>query len=525
MGALSSNLRLPGFNVLGVRAHAINMQDALGAFEAAITQNQKVYSHALGVAGVMEGWRNPRLRDILNHSYLNTPDGMPLVWLARHYGFRNVERVYGPDLFREVCRYSRDKGWRHFFYGAGVGVAPLLKQKMEEQFPGIQVVGTYTPPFRDLTAEELQDLHRQVNALQPDIFWISLSTPRQLYFMFDQLAHIDAKVLCAVGFAFDVNAGIKKDSPEWIKRAGLQWLHRLMREPRLWRRYLRDNPLFAWEIFLQLCGLKTFALSPPAAPQPEPAVATAELPAHFSVLGTRIAATSIPRLLALVDRWLARGEHRDVHFCTCDTVLQCRDSAELAGLINTSGLAVPDGMPLVWLGRWQQQQVERVYGPDFMLALCAHGQQRGYRHFFYGGTAAVLESLEHSLRARYPHIRIVGRYAPPFRALTPAEEAQVVEQINQSGADIVWCGLGTPKQDVWVSGFKQQLQAPVLLAVGAAFNFHSGMVRQAPRWMMRAGLEWLFRLLMEPRRLWRRYLVGNSRFIFLVLREYWRRGK
>lgn len=502
---------IPTFNVLGVKTHAISMAQALQAFEDAIGRKLKVYSHALGVAGVMEAFRNPYLRDVLNQCFLNTPDGMPLVWLGRHFGFKNIERVYGPDLLREVCRYSADKGWRHFFYGAGPGVAALLKQKMEEQFPGIQIVGTYTPPFRDLTEAELADLCRQVDAARPDIFWISLSTPRQIYFMRQQLERINAHVLCAVGYAFDVNAGLKREAPAWVRRAGLQWLHRLLKEPRLWRRYLHDNPRFLLEIVLQLLGWRKYS-----------SCAVAEAPAEpehletYPVLAARVAATSIPEVLRQVDDWIARREHRDIHFCTTDTMLQCVDDPKMAEAINSAGLAVSDGMPLVWLGRWHRKRVSRVYGPDLMLALCDYGRPRGYRHFFYGGTPETLVALEHKLRARFPDLNIAGRYAPPFRSLTPAEESDVIKLINASGADIVWCGLGTPRQDFWVAQFRDRVQAPVLLAVGAAFNFHAGLVRQAPRWMMSCGLEWIFRLVMEPRRLWRRYLVGNPRFLYLL---------
>jgi len=143
-------------------------------------------------------------------------------------------------------------------------------------------------------------------------------------------------------------------------------------------------------------------------------------------------------------------------------------------------------------------------------------EQRGYTHYFYGGSTDVLAKLNDRLRQQFPRLRIAGMYAPPFRPLTDAEENEVVNKINVVHPDIVWCGLGTPKQDYWVYRFRPRLEAAALIAVGAAFNFHAGQVRQAPRWMMRCGLEWLFRLCMEPRRLWRRYLIGNPRFLWLL---------
>ncbi len=188
--------------------------------------------------------------------------------------------------------------------------------------------------------------------------------------------------------------------------------------------------------------------------------------------------------------------------------------------VNGAGLATPDGMPLVWLGKWKSQaQVSRVYGPDLMLALCQLSIEGGYSHYFYGGGAGVPELLAEKLQARFPKLKIAGGHSPPFRPLSAAEDAQIVKQINQAGPDIVWVGLGTPKQDLWMAAHRAQLTAPVLIGVGAAFDFHTGKIPQAPRWMQQAGLEWLFRLWQEPRRLWYRYLVYNPLFILLVLAQ------
>jgi N-acetylglucosaminyldiphosphoundecaprenol N-acetyl-beta-D-mannosaminyltransferase len=176
-------------------------------------------------------------------------------------------------------------------------------------------------------------------------------------------------------------------------------------------------------------------------------------------------------------------------------------------------------MPLVWLGRLKGLDVGRVYGPDLMLALCEQGLAEGWRHYFYGATDDVLADLAARLTGRFPSLQIAGAWAPPFRPLTPDEEVDVIARINGARADLVWVGIGTPKQDFWMAHFRSRLEAPVLIAVGAAFNFHAGHVPQAPRWMMAAGLEWLFRLAMEPRRLWRRYVIGIPRFIWLVARQ------
>ena len=263
----------------------------------------------------------------------------------------------------------------------------------------------------------------------------------------------------------------------------------------------------------------------PREPVPPSAPPVGEPHPRFEVLGVKISAMTPDRAAALIEAWVAGGARQYVNVCTSGTILECHDEPRLAAIVNAAGMATPDGMPLVWLGRWRGFDVSRVYGPDLMLTLSDRGRARGLRHFYYGSTPAVLERLRARLQQRFPGLDVAGVHAPPFRALTDEEVAATAALINAARPDIVWVGLGTPKQDEWVGRFRPLLEAPVLVAVGAAFDFHAGMVRQAPRWMMRMGLEWFFRLLMEPRRLWRRYLVGNPRFVALVLRQWWRRGQ
>lgn len=190
---------------------------------------------------------------------------------------------------------------------------------------------------------------------------------------------------------------------------------------------------------------------------------------------------------------------------------------DLRSIYNHADLVTPDGMPLVWLCHSAgYDHVTRVYGPDLLLAACQHGLSLGWRHYFYGGSQTTLERLTANLLARFPNLQIAGMDSPPFRALTPAEDDAAIQRINISGADIVWVGLGAPKQDRWMAGHANRLSASVLLGVGAAFDFHAGIKPQAPLWMQKRGLEWLFRLSTEPRRLWRRYAVTVPTFILLT---------
>jgi N-acetylglucosaminyldiphosphoundecaprenol N-acetyl-beta-D-mannosaminyltransferase len=241
-------------------------------------------------------------------------------------------------------------------------------------------------------------------------------------------------------------------------------------------------------------------------------------PAKANILGVGVSAINMETALSTIDGWIAQRSQHYVCVTPVHGIVECQFSEELRHIYNHAGLVTPDGMPIVWLSRRQgYPHVQRVYGPDLMLALCAHSIQRSYRHYFYGGGEGVAEDLAQRLTARFPGLQVTGASAPPFRPLTDDEDATAVAEINASDPDIVWVGLGAPKQEYWMASHVGRLSAPALIGVGAAFDFHTGRKQQAPRWMQRSGLEWLFRLASEPRRLWKRYLVYNSLFVGHVL--------
>jgi len=253
-------------NVLGVGVHAIDLPSAASIIESAVREGTKGYVCVTSVHGVMEAQRDPQFRDILNRSLLVTPDGMPTVWVGRMQGNSTMKRVFGPDLMLEICRRSAGTGIRHFLYGGNPGIAAELAERLRCRFPGITVVGTFTPPFRPLEPSEQLALERQMETTLPDIVWVGLSTPKQEKFMAANFRGLPCKIMVGVGAAFDIHAGHVKDAPKWIKDAGLQWAHRLCQEPgRLWRRYLVNNSAFLVAIGLQLAGLRRYPLpdSPP----------------------------------------------------------------------------------------------------------------------------------------------------------------------------------------------------------------------------------------------------------------------
>jgi N-acetylglucosaminyldiphosphoundecaprenol N-acetyl-beta-D-mannosaminyltransferase len=254
-------------NILGVGVCPVSRAGALSRIERWIATKDRQYVCVSGIHGVMESHRDPALRDIHNAAGMVVPDGMPLVWLSRLRGFRDVERVYGPDLMLACCERSRTTGFRHFFYGGGSGVPELLSARLQARFPGLSVAGAFSPPFRALTPAEDAELVDRINTARPDIVWVGLGTPKQERWMAEHRAALDAAVLIGVGAAFDFHAGLKRQAPRWMQRSGLEWLFRLLAEPRrLWRRYLRNNPLFVWHVMLQALRLREY----PAEGEPDP---------------------------------------------------------------------------------------------------------------------------------------------------------------------------------------------------------------------------------------------------------------
>ncbi len=246
-------------NVLGVKVSAINLQLAVKIAGERVESGKTGYICFTGVHGVMEARANPELRRILNYASINAPDGMPMTWVGRLQGKRQMDRVFGPDFMLAMCALSAQRGYRNFLYGGKPGVAKLLSEALQRKFPGLQIAGTCTPPFRSLDVAEDADLMAQVQRAKPHIFWVGLSTPKQERFMAQYVDRLQVPLLAGVGAAFDYHTGQIRDCSEWIKRAGLQWLHRLLQDPRrLWKRYLRNNPAFLWHIAWQISGLREY---------------------------------------------------------------------------------------------------------------------------------------------------------------------------------------------------------------------------------------------------------------------------
>jgi N-acetylglucosaminyldiphosphoundecaprenol N-acetyl-beta-D-mannosaminyltransferase len=240
---------------------------------------------------------------------------------------------------------------------------------------------------------------------------------------------------------------------------------------------------------------------------------------RVDVLGVGISAISLRGALAEIERWVREREHHYVCVTGVHGVIESQRDGELREIHNRSGLTVADGMPVFWSGKFAgSREIERVRGSDFVLSLCELAAERGWRNYFYGGAPGTPELLAERLRGRFPDLQVAGVYSPPFRPLSTEENDATVAEINRSGADLVWIGLSTPKQERWMAANVTRLDAAALLGVGMAFDVHAGLLPQAPRVIQNSGFEWLYRLWNEPRRLWRRYLYANPRFLIGVMR-------
>lgn len=238
------------------------------------------------------------------------------------------------------------------------------------------------------------------------------------------------------------------------------------------------------------------------------------------ILDVPIAAVNLSQAIARIEKWIEEGKRTYVTLTGVHGIMESQDDPKIMRFHREAGMCLPDGMPTVWWGQLAgHKNMGRVYGPDLMLEVMEQSVSKGYTHFLYGGKEGVPELLQSRLKQKFPGIKILGAISPPFRPMTEEEEKGLEELIQRLSPDITWVGLGTPKQERWMADHVGKLNSKVLIGVGAAFDFHTGLLRQAPAWIRKMGMEWFFRLCMEPGRLWKRYLKNNSRFLYRTLRQ------
>lgn len=237
---------------------------------------------------------------------------------------------------------------------------------------------------------------------------------------------------------------------------------------------------------------------------------------RVNVLGVGISPINLDSARETIFAALEKGEKGYVCVTNVHAVSEAQEDPAYKAILNDSFLTTPDGMPLVWIGRWQGRgpAIDRVYGPDLMMEVFAESEKTGHTHYFYGGKEGVAPLLKSKMEERFPRARIVGTYTPPFRPLSSEEKETLLAEVERLNPDMIWVGIGAPKQEKFMAEYLPLLNTRLLFGVGAAFDFHAGLVSQAPRWIQRSGFEWLYRLCREPRRLARRYLTTNPLFVY-----------
>ncbi len=515
--------------IAGCPVDALTRAETLAFVERVIAERTPSRHGFVNAGKVVRMQTDSELREALASCDLINADGMAIVWASRLLRRPLPERVNGTNIMMDLIDLAHRKSYRLYLLGARPEVIEMAAGNLRRDYPGIRLVGWHHGYF---SLKEEGAISREIRRLKPDIVLVGMNTPKKEFWLRKYVPDLGVPFSMGVGGSFDIVAGLVKRAPIWAQNAGLEWVWRLIQEPRrMWRRYLLGNPQFLWLVAREKTSQLRQGSRPRILSSPEQPVSRRmkmalsqieetprDLSTHaLNVLGVEVDALNMKRAIDGIDGLMSSGHQGFISCVAAHSIMECWRDPELRRIFNAGHLATPDGMSLVWLLRLKgYQDVERVYGPDLLLAVCQASLLRGYRHFFFGSEPGVPELLAERLRARFPSLQVGGTYSPPFRPLTEQEDLHIVDQINAAQPDIVWVGISTPKQERWMSEHLGVINAPVLIGVGAAFDFLSGNKRQAPRWIQRSGLEWLFRLLSEPSRLWPRY-ARYPLFALLVL--------
>lgn len=503
----------PRYPVLDVGVNAVRFSQVLDLLCEWVAERRRVYLSLCNAFTVIAAHDSPAMADVVNQSTLSVPDGMPLVWLGRRQR-HSVERVYGPDLMLALCERGEPLGLRHYFYGGAEGVNERLAERLSERFPRLIVAGMYSPPFRELGAEEERRIVTEINAARPDVVWVGLGTPKQDFWIARNRPALEAPILIPVGAAFDFHSGVKPQAPLWMQRSGLEWLFRLLSEPRrLWKRYLINNPRFVWLVAKQ--ELDGWAARRRSARKPlllKGQIASAD------ICGVRVDSIRLADLLEHIDDSVRSRKRIAVYHANAHLINLAARDGELRSALSDAEHVFCDGIGVRIASNVLGHPLpERFTPPDWIDDLSSLCEQRGYGVFLLGARPGVADQAASRLRARWPKLRVRTHHG--YFDHWGKDAQRVIEQINASESHVLLVGMGMPLQELWTHEALPRLSVNVALTVGALFDYIAGRVPRGPRWITDHGFEWLWRLVVEPRRLWRRYLIGNPAFLLRVIRQ------
>lgn len=490
---------------LNTHVDNLTMKEAVREAKRLIEEGKNSYVVTPNVDHIVKIEHDSLFRKIYEEADLVLTDGKPLIWMSRWLGTPIKEKISGSDFFPEICKIAAKEGFSIFLLGAAEGVAKKAAANLRKKYKNLRIAGVYSPSYAfENDNEQIARIINRINRAKPDILCIGLGTPKQEKFYYRYREQLNVPLTLHVGATIDFEAGIVRRAPEWLSAIGIEWLYRLLQEPRrLYRRYLLED----MEIFSIFRKYRNSGRG---------GVVRMDKLKICSILGVDIAVTDMK---SAVDYLTENLEHlRGKYVCVSNvhTTVMAYNDEEYRRIQNNAAIAIPDGKPLALVCKMRgHREARRVAGPDLMPEILSLSEKKGYRHYFYGSTRETLEALEKNLKKRYPGLNIVGMYSPPFRELTPDEDAEITGKIKEAEPDFLWVGLGAPKQEVWMHEHREKLNA-VMIGVGAAFDFHAGTAKRAPKWMQEFYLEWLYRLLQDPRRLYKRYVGSNIQFIWLI---------
>lgn len=494
---------IPTLPVLGTSLACTDYENALEYIRALAQSERPAMVCAANTHIVSLARHDPTFAAVMRRFDLILPDGMPLIWSLNQRGAGLRDRVYGPYFMQEALR-RHGPPWRHFFFGGRPETLDLLVRTARELNPNIVIAGTYSPPFRAWTESDEENFAQTIRQAHPDFIWVALGGERQERWIEANLHRHSRGVFLAVGDAFELLAGRRPFAPLWMQRLGLTWFYRLMQEPRrLWPRYFRFNTLF---IYYSL--RESFCRRHVHRPHPLSGVHQVG-PVKFQdiskndLIETVLAPTSRPRLFTALNAY---------------SLSLALNNPRLMEVLNRSFVCFCDGFGVHVMYRLFEggRLRHRVTPTDWLEEMITLAHQRGIRVYMLGDQQQVVQKFFTWIESRLPGV-IAGFHNGFFAEHSPEEDA-IVQQINQSGAQIVVLCMGMPRQEFWGERMRDRLRCSSIIMAGASMAFLTGFRRRGPRWATDHGLEWLFRVIYEPVRMSPRYLIGLPRLFLQMMR-------
>lgn len=506
--------------LLGVRVHALTLEELHELLSLFIAEKRHtvvlhVNAHCLNLA-----YQYKWLRDYLNSADVVFADGYGVILAALLWGYRIPKRITYADWAWQLAQLCVQKDFSLYFLGARPGIAQKAAARLQERFPALRIVGTQHGYFdKSPTSPDNQAVLQSINAAKPDMLIVGFGMPIQERWLLENWEHVEAGVALVGGAVFDYVSGDLQRGPRWMTDHGLEWLVRLIIEPkRLWRRYLIGNPLFLWRIAKQRLGLVRFDRKK----EPERKRRyISEVVKTVKLLGVHVHTASMQQTLSTVQQTIRNHEHVYITYVNVHALNLGCTLPWFRAFLNQSKIAFCDGFGVKWGARLLGHTIpHRFTPPDWIDDLASMASQNGFTIFLLGSRPGVAAKVAALLQQRFPDLQIVGVHHGYFDK-TPGcpENESVIQAINTAKPNILLIGFGMPLQEHWLKENWDNIEVNVALTGGAIFDYVSGELRRGPRWMTDHGLEWLARLIIEPRRLWRRYIIGNPRFLWRVLKQ------